>query len=478
MSFYKIVSGINPQIFRGYDLRGMMGTDLSPDVYYTLGRAYATFLARRRIQSCPVGRDSRKNGAEYQEAFMTGLNDGGVDTIDIGLTLSQIIYFASYHFLSKGGTIVTASHNPPEYNGLKLGTGYSETMITPEIQELRMIAESGKFVEGKGGRKAEDISKAYREYILSLFSLKKRWKVVVDACNATAGLFLPQLLREAGCEVIEQNCDVDENFPLGSPDPTDVEVLERIAEGVKKSRADIGFGYDADGDRMAVVDGRGRSIWMDSIVAIFAKDVLSTMPGAPIVFNTFCSRQVKETIEAYGGKAEMWITGHSFIKAKVKELRSPFGGELSGHIFFMDNFFGHDDSAYASLRLLTYLERINKTLAEEMDSLPVYVSSPEIKIKLPDEVKFKVISGKVTDAFKKKWPQGEYTQIDGVRVDLPDRMAIVRASQNGPYAGVKFEGKTREIYEEMRQTVLEILKEQPEIVWGDPMNANEKALTG
>jgi len=300
----------------------------------------------------------------------------------------------------------------------------------------------------------------------------------VDACNATAGLFLPQLLREAGCEVIEQNCDVDENFPLGSPDPTDVEVLERIAEGVKKSRADIGFGYDADGDRMAVVDGRGRSIWMDSIVAIFAKDVLSTMPGAPIVFNTFCSRQVKETIEAYGGKAEMWITGHSFIKAKVKELRSPFGGELSGHIFFMDNFFGHDDSAYASLRLLTYLERINKTLAEEMDSLPVYVSSPEIKIKLPDEVKFKVISGKVTDAFKKKWPQGEYTQIDGVRVDLPDRMAIVRASQNGPYAGVKFEGKTREIYEEMRQTVLEILKEQPEIVWGDPMNANEKALTG
>lgn len=478
MSLYKLVKEINPNIFRGYDIRGVMETDLTPDVYYTLGRAYATFLSKRRIKTAPVGRDSRKNGVVYQEAFMTGLNDGGVDTVDIGLTLSQIIYFASYHFLSKGGAIVTASHNPADFNGLKLETGYSETMVTMEIQTLKMIIEEGNFSSGAGKRRSEDISKAYRDYILSLFTLEKKWKVVVDGCNATAGLFLPQILREAGCEVVEQNCDIKEDLPLGAPDPTEVEVLERIAEGVKKNKADLGFGYDADGDRMAVVDGEGTTIWMDSIVAIFAKDILSTLPGAPIVFNAFCSRQVKETIEAHGGEPVMWITGHSFIKEKVKEIHAPFGGELSGHIFFMDNFFGHDDSAYASLRLLSYLERVGKTLAEEVKTLPVYVGSPEIKIRVPDEVKFGLVADRVTAEFKKKWPEGEYTDIDGIRVDMPEKMAIVRASQNGPYIGIKFEGKTEELYEEMRLAVLGILKAQPEVIWGDPMNANEKVLTG
>jgi len=469
---YKIVNNINPHIFRGYDIRGVMDKDLNEDVYYTLGRAYGTFLQQRRIKEAAIGHDNRNNCVEYSQAYITGLNDSGIDTIFIGYSLSQIVYFSSYAFLTKGGTMITASHNPAQYNGLKIGVGYSDTMITEEIEQMRELVEEGKFYkpEKKGSNRTYDLFPEYKKDLLKHFDLKKKWKIVVDACNAVPGMFYPEIFRSANCEIIEQNTKLDSDFPLGAPDPTDSKVLERLSKTVKKEQADIGFAYDADGDRMAVVDEKGQVLWMDTIVAIFAKDVLDFIPGAPIIYNTLCSKQVDDAIKEAGGKPIMWLTGHSFIKAKIKEERSPFGGELSGHIFFMDNFFGHDDGAYASLRLLAYLERKNQTLSEAVAKLAVYVSSPEIKFGLSDDIKFKFIDTIIQDEFKKRWSNAKYTTIDGVRMDLDDRMAIIRASQNGPYVTVKFEGKTQKIYEKMKKILKEILSSHEEINWDEGVN--------
>jgi phosphomannomutase/phosphoglucomutase len=463
---------MNPHIFRGYDLRGVADVDLSEDVYYTLGRAYATFLHQRRIKEATVGRDNRLTGPAYSKAFIKGLNDGGIDTVDIGLSLSQITYYSSYEFKTKGSAIITASHNPKEYNGLKLGVGYSDTMITEEIQYLRELVEKGKFCKGKGKNRKQDIFPAYKADILKHFDLKKKWKIVVDGCNTNAGKFYPPIFREAGGTVFKQNCELDGNFPLGVPDPTEIEVLERLAEGVKKHKADIGFAYDSDGDRMAVVDEKGQVLWMDTIVALFAKDILDFMPGSPIVYNTLCSRQVTEAIEDGGGEAVMWMTGHSFIKAKVKEVRSPFGGELSGHIFFMDNFYGHDDGAYASLRLLQYLERKKMTLSQAVNQLSHYVSSPEIKLGLADAIKFKFIDSKIRAEFKKQWPNAKFVDIDGIRMDTRNEMAIVRASQNGPYITVKFEGKTQAQYDKVKKILKTILSKYKEVDWSTGVNTH------
>lgn len=469
---YNVVKDVNPTIFRGYDIRGLVDEELTDDVYYTLGRAYATFLTQRRIKEASVGRDNRLTSERFSKAFIQGLNDGGIDTIDMGLSLSQIVYFSSYEFKTKGSAMITASHNPKEFNGLKLGVGYSDTMITEEIQYMRELCQKGEFSSGQGKNRQQDVFPAYKETVLKLFSLNKKWKIVVDACNTTSGKFYPDILRSAGCEVIEQNTELDGNFPLGVPDPTEVEVLERLAEGVKKAGADIGFAYDTDGDRMAVVDENGRTLWMDSIVALFAKDVLDFIPGAPIVYNTLCSRQVTEAVSEAGGESVIWMTGHSFIKAKIKEVRAPFGGELSGHIFFMDNFFGHDDGAYASLRLLQYLERKNQTLGQAVSELSVYVSSPEIKFGLADDIKFQFIDTKIREEFMKQWPNAKYVDIDGIRMDTDNEMAIIRASQNGPYITVKFEGKTQEQYDAVKGILRDILKKYPEIDWSKGVNTH------
>jgi phosphomannomutase / phosphoglucomutase len=469
---YSIVKEINASIFRGYDIRGVAEVDMSEDVYYTLGRAYGTFLHQYRIKEATIGRDNRLTSEIYTKAFIQGLNDSGIDTIDLGLSLSQIVYFSAYLFRTKGSAMVTASHNPKNYNGLKLGLGYSDTMVTEEIQYIRELVTKGTFSTGAGSNRQVDIYKEYRADILKHFDLKKKWKVVVEACNTTSGMFYPDLLRAAGCEVIEQNTTLDGNFPLGVPDPTEIEVLNRVAEGVKKAGADIGFAYDTDGDRMAVVDENGKVLWMDTIVALFAQDVLDFLPGSKIIFNALCSRQVTEAIEKSGGEPVMWLTGHSFIKAKVKEERAPFGGELSGHIFFMDNFYGHDDGAYASLRLLQYLERTNQSLSSAVSKLAKYVSSPEIKFGLADAIKFKFIDTVLRKEMTQQWPTGKVTDIDGIRIDTDDIMAIVRASQNGPYITVKFEGKTQKQYEETKNALRKILSNHKEINWDEGVNTH------
>ncbi len=280
---------------------------------------------------------------------------------------------------------------------------------------------------------------------------------------------MPELLRQAGCEVIEQNCELDGTFPNGTPDPTEEKVVKRLADRVLKEKADLGFSYDADGDRMGLVDEKGRIIWNDVLVAIFADDVISKNPGAKIVYNALCSKIVEDIITKTGGKPIIWMTGHAFIKDKVKKEKAPFGGELSGHFFFMDNFYGHDDGAYATLRVLDYLTRKNKTLSKVIDEFPKYISSPEIKVGCPDDKKMRVVKDIIAD-FVRDFGKDKVIDIDGALVDFNDGMMIIRASHNGPYLTTKFEAKDRTTYEKRRQYIRKTLKKYPEIDWSFGVN--------
>ena len=463
---------IPDNVFRGYDLRGLVDKELNSENVELLARGYATWLLQRKIFDCVVGYDCRLSSPEYRDAMVKGLTESGITVYDIGMTLSQISYFACYFFRTRGMVMITASHNPKEYNGFKFGTGYSETMLTEEIIELRELVKSGKFVtrSPKGTVIKKDIKQDYIDDLKRRVDPIGKFKVVVDSCAATTGVYLPDILRAVGCEVIEQNTTPDGNFPVGTPDPTEHEVQERLAKRVVAEKADLGFSYDCDGDRIGVVDGAGTLMWNDVLVALFAKDVISSLPGSKIVFNTLCSKIVSDVINQSGGTPIMWKTGHSFIKAKVRDERAPFGGELSGHIYFVDNFYGHDDGAIASLRLLSYLTRVGKSLHEAVEELPKYVSSPEIKVGCPDNIKFDVVSQKIGAEIKKLYPDAKYVEIDGVRMDTEKEMLIVRASQNGPYLTVKFEGKTQDAYDMLKKQVNEILHKIPEVDFKSGVN--------
>lgn len=465
---------IPDQVFRGYDLRGVVGRDLDEENVLILAKGYATYLLQRRIYDCVLGFDSRESSPKFRDVLVKGLTESGIKVYDIGMTLSQICYFAQYYFRTRGMVMITASHNPKEYNGFKFGTGYSETMVTEEIVTFRELVKLGQFIKlDKMGEHVKfDVFPEYQKDLLRRIGPIKKFKVVVDSCAATTGLFLPKILRSVGCEVVEQNTTPDPSFPVGVADPTEREVQERLAKRVISEKADLGFSYDTDGDRIGIVDQDGSLIWNDTLVSIFSKDILDFAPHSKIIFNVLCSKQVDEVIKQNHGQAIMWKTGHSFIKAKVREERAIFGGELSGHFFFVDNFYGHDDGAIASLRLLAYLTRVNQSLKEAIAKLPHYFSSPEIKVGCADNIKFKVVTDKIGGEIKKLYPNAKYVEIDGIRMDTEEEMMIVRASQNGPYLTVKFEGNSQEKYDLLKSQVAEILHSLPEIDFKSGVNVD------
>jgi len=450
---------IPDHVFRGYDLRGVVGDDLDAENVEILGKSYATWLLRRNVTDCVVGYDSRESSPAFRDALVKGLTSSGVSVYDIGMTLSQICYFAQYYFRTRGMVMITASHNPKEFNGFKFGTGFSETMVTEEIHTFRDQTKAMDFYKTGtiGAVTKKDIFPEYKADVLRRVGKIRKFKVVVDSCAATTGLFLPTILREVGCEVVEQNTKPDPTFPVGVADPTEKEVLERLAKRVITEKADLGFAYDTDGDRVGVVDQDGRMLWNDTLVSLFAQDIISSLPKAKIVYNVLCSKQVDDVIRQNGGTPLMWMTGHSFIKAKVKEEHAPFGGELSGHFFFVDNFYGHDDGAIASLRLLSYLTKVNLSLKDAVNKLPQYISSPEIKVGCPDATKFVTVSKEIGDKVKAEYPDATFTEIDGIRMDMPGNMFVIRASQNGPYLTAKFEAKTQEKYDELKRFVAKTL---------------------
>jgi phosphomannomutase/phosphoglucomutase len=470
---------INPLIFRNYDIRGVVDVDLDDEKIEAIGKAYGTFLRRRKIRQMVCGRDCRLTGEAYQKAFTKGVVTTGVDVIDIGLVMTQMMYFAQYRFQTNGGAIMTASHNPKNFNGFKLAIGYSQTTGPEEVQEIRKIVEGDNyFISDVVGKVTKaDIREDYINDVLKRVDIKHKFKVVVDTHCGTTGLYNFEIFRRAGCEVIEMNPKVDGSFPMGTPDPTDARLMNKIAKVVLENKADLGLAFDGDGDRIGLVDEKGQVLWNDVAVAIFAKEILERFPGSKIVYNTLCSQVVREVVRINGGTPIIWNTGHAFIKAKIAAEKAAFGGELSGHFFFADNAYGHDDGTYAALRILEYLSEKNLSLSQLYESFPQYISSPEIKIGCPDEKKIGVIN-ELSMIFKKDFPKAVITDNtvipgdDGVRADFDDGMMVFRYSQNGPYITIKFEAKTQEIFEQRRTYVREMLERFPDMVWEDQLCIN------
>jgi len=471
---------INPYIFRGYDLRGLVDKDLNPQIVEQIGRAYGVFLLRRGIKKTIVGHDCRLTSESYSQAIIKGIRSAGIDVIDIGLALVGTIYWAQYYFNVLGCVSVSGSHNPIEYNGFKLGTGLSQTMLGEEIQELRQIVEKKEFKQARQGKlEKRDVKEPYFKDLLKRFSRSLKFKVVVDPAHSTAGAFAPELLERAGCQVVCSHCEIDGSFPIGTPDPTDRKQAERLSKKTLETKADLGFSYDSDGDRIGAVDNKGNILWNDILVALFSAAVLEKNPGAKIVFNALCSKAVSDVIKQKGGQAIMWQTGHSFIKAKARQEKALFAGELSGHFYFLDKFYPHDDGCYSTLELLNYLLFSEKTLFQVVESFPKYISSPEIKIGCPDEIKIDLMK-KISQKLRKDFPGAEIIDDervgDGNRVEFEDRMFIIRYSQNAPYLTIKFEAKTRENYDSLKNYINKLLQEYEQIEWNSKINVNLDSL--
>lgn len=477
---------IDPLIFRSYDIRGIVDKELDKEKVEAIGKGYATYLLRRKIRQVVVGRDCRLSGPEFQEAITKGLTSLGIDILDLGMVMTQMVYYAQYRYQTNGCVMVTASHNPPNFNGFKMGKGYSQTTEMDDVSEIRKIVQKDAYAKPEGKGKVikidtKQLTEDYYNDVLKRIRLKRRFKIAVDFRHGTPGKFVPELFRRAGCELITMWDRVDGNFPAGTPDPTDEHYMEELAKVVVKEKADFGMAFDGDGDRIGTVDEKGRILWNDVLVAIFANEILERFPKSKIIYNTLCSQVVPRVVEQQGGDPIMWRTGHSFIKQKIAEEGAAFGGELSGHFFFRDNAYGHDDGAYAVLRLAEYLSDKGMSLSQLYEKFPKYISSPEIKIGCPNKHKVRIIQ-EISEKFKKDFSNVKITDDrvipdnDGTRADFDDGMIIFRYSLNGPYITIRFEAQDKETYNERKCYVREMLEKYPEMDWEDQLCVNLDAL--
>ncbi len=444
---------INPQIFREYDIRGVVDKDLTLDVVRRLGQGFGTLMTRSGRRELVVGRDGRLSSNAFAESLIEGLISTGCNVVDIGLCPTPVYYFSIFHLDKDGGMMVTGSHNPPEFNGFKVSVGKS-TIFGQEIQNLRDLIEKGRFITGKGKLSQTEIVKPYHDYIRENIRTKKRMRIVIDAGNGTAGIVAGQLLRDLGCEVEELYCEVDGRFPNHFPDPTIPENLKDLIDRVKKTRADVGIGYDGDGDRIGVVDDQGNIIWGDRLMILFSREILKRQKGSSFVAEVKCSQNLFNDIEKHGGKALMWKTGHSLIKEKMREEKAALGGEMSGHIFFADRYFGYDDAIYASCRLVELLSKTDEKLSQLLSDVPKTFITPEIRVDCPDEIKFKVVE-KVKGMLSKDYP---IIDVDGVRVKFEDGWGLVRPSNTQPALVLRFEALTEEKREEIKKLVEDKVK--------------------
>jgi len=448
---------INPQIFREYDIRGVVDKDLTPDVVRTLGQGFGTHMSQLGHKELVVGRDGRLSSKAFEEALVEGLISTGCNVINIGLCPTPVYYFSIFHLDKEGGMMVTGSHNPPDFNGFKVSVGKS-TIFGEEIQNLRRLIEKREFIAGKGNLSEEEIIPPYQDYIKRNIHIEKRMRVAIDAGNGTAGIVAGQLLRDMGCEVEELYCEVDGRFPNHFPDPTIPGNLKDLIDRMKRIRADVGIGYDGDADRIGVVDDQGNIIWGDQLMILFSREILEYKKGAVFVAEVKCSQNLFNDIEKHGGKAIMWRTGHSLIKEKMKEEKAALGGEMSGHIFFADRYFGYDDAIYASCRLIELLSRTDKKLSQLLSDVPKTFITPEIRVDCPDDIKFKVVEH-VKDSLKKAYP---VIDVDGARVKFEDGWGLVRASNTQPVLVLRFEALSESRLQEIKKLVEDNVREAAE----------------
>ena len=450
-------------IFKAYDIRGVTPTALNEEVAEALGLAFGTRAMQLGEKTVAVGRDGRLSGPGLSAALIRGLVAAGVDVIDIGLATTPMLYFAAAT-LCNSGIQVTGSHNPRDYNGFKMVLA-GRAIYGEEIQGLRKVMEAETHQRADGGRvRLINVQAAYQARIVSDAKLARPMKLVVDCGNGVAGASAPAIFRALGCEVIELFSEVDGNFPNHHPDPSKPENLQDVIRALRETDAELGLAFDGDGDRLGIVTKEGNNIYPDRQMILFSQDVLSRVPGGDIVFDVKCSQRLAPAIEAAGGKAHIYKTGHSLIKARMKELDSPLGGEMSGHIFFKERWFGFDDGTYAGARLLEILSR-SPDASAVLNALPTSHSTPELNVACAEGEPHALVEKLV--ALAKFDAPAKLSTIDGVRVDWPDGFGLIRASNTTPVLVLRFEGQTPEALHRIEATMLDLLKQaKPDAVLG------------
>lgn len=448
---------MNPTIFREYDIRGVAGVDVNEDEIHLLGRAIGTHLKAKGKASVAVGKDCRTTSDAYAESLIKGLMETGLRVVELGSCATPLLYFSISHFDLGGGVMVTASHNPPEYNGLKMCCG-TDSIHGAEIQDLKRRVDEEDFTSGEGSRETADIITPYIATLCENVSLKRPLKVGVDAGNGSAGPIALPLLEKFDLTVHPLYCELDGTFPNHEADPTVAENMVDLIALVKEKGLDVGIGYDGDGDRIGVVDEKGGIIYGDQLMVLFAREILTRKPGATFISEVKCSQTMYDDIRAKGGNAIMWKTGHSLIKKKMKETQAELAGEMSGHIFFADRYLGFDDALYATLRLLEILAEEEKPLSELLSDLPTTFTTPEIRWECPDHIKFEM-AGKLKERFS---ATHEVVDVDGARVLYPDGWGLVRASNTQPALVLRFEAQSEarlsEIQAEIQGALTEIMQ--------------------
>ncbi|MBT3347289.1 MAG: phosphomannomutase/phosphoglucomutase [Thiotrichales bacterium] len=443
-----IDSKIPESIFRAYDIRGVVADALTEDVVEQVGRAVGSESQARGVKTIVVGRDGRLSGPMLQNALMRGLQSSGMEVIDIGQAPTPMIYFAAVHLDAGSCVAVTGSHNPPEYNGLKV-VAAGETLSADAIVDLRRRIVENDLLEGEGSLRKVDITQDYMERIITDMQIEKPLKLVVDCGNGVAGGVAPELLRKLGCEVTELYCDVDGTFPNHHPDPSKPENVVELKEMVLDLKADLGLAFDGDGDRLGVIDSAGNLIFADRQMMLYAQDILSRNPGSEVIFDVKCTRNLPEVIRKAGGKPTMWKTGHSFIKQKLKQSGALLAGEMSGHIFFKERWYGFDDALYTAARLLEIVAQDGRESAEIFNELPDTVNTPELNISFAEGEHYAFMQKLKEQA---SFAGGDIISIDGIRVDYPDGWGLVRPSNTTPVLVLRFEADSEEVLKRVQQT--------------------------
>jgi phosphomannomutase/phosphoglucomutase len=445
---------MNPQIFREYDIRGVVDTDLTQETVLALGRGAGSYFAQRGINRITVGRDCRLSSDPFFHALLEGLLASGMAVTDLGVCPTPLLYFSIVHRKQEGGVMITGSHNPPEFNGFKICAG-KDAIYGSEIQRVREIIEKRDYVQGKGSLAHYDIIKDYQHYVQANIQIGREIKLVVDSGNGTGGIVAVPIMREMGCHVESLYEEMDGHFPHHHPDPTVERNLKDLIATVQNTQAELGIAYDGDADRIGVIDEKGGVIWGDKLMIIFARAIIKERGGGTFIGEVKCSQTLYDEIERLGGRAIMWKTGHSLIKDKMKKEKALLAGEMSGHMFFADRYFGFDDAIYASCRLLEIVGRSKKKVSELLAGIPETYATPEIRVDCPDDIKFKIVE-QATEHFRKLYP---VIDVDGMRVRFPDGWGLLRASNTQPALVLRFEATSEARLAEIREMIEATLRE-------------------
>ncbi len=454
MKSYKYPKQVPEDYFRTYDIRGAVCLEgINEEVAYVIGLALGTMAQSHQVKQVIVGRDGRLSGPSLKQAVMTALRETGCDVLDIGVVSTPMLYFATNRLSTNTGVMITASHNPRDHNGFKIVMN-GQTLSTQGVQDILQLVKSQQFANGNGGYTEANVRQDYIDYIKTHVTMTRPLKVVVDCGNGAAAIAGPELYRDMGCDVIELYCELDGNFPNHHPDPSVPENLQDIIAKVKETSADLGLAFDGDADRLGLVTDKGEVIWPDRQMMLFSQAVLHKHPGAEIVFDVKCSNNLPKVIKNSGGHPVMYRTGHSLLKAKMLELKAPLAGEMSGHIFFNDDWFGFDDGVYAGARLMQIVAAQDKKLSEIFYALPNSVNTPELKLPMAEERKQDFMQRLIDEG---NFGDAEKLTIDGLRVEFEHGWGLIRPSNTSPYLILRFEAENQKDLDRIQQLFREQL---------------------